>query len=328
MSIRIAALAAATLAVAAPAFADWPEKPITLIVPWGAGGATDQVTPVVAGELEGALGQTVTVVNQPGGSGSIGTKAAMDADPDGYTWTAGTAKDLGTYAVAGLLDTRIEDWNLYLNSALVNVIAVNPDSDIVTMEDFLAALEGGDLAVGTSGVNSAGHSAMEQIVAAAGGGYKHVSYDGGANAVLSTVSGETQATSQLITEQIDMLRAGRLVPLAVLADEAAEVEGVGTIPPITDALPGFEPSPIHFGIFVPGGVPDAVRETLEAAWMDTLADSASFDEYVDERGSLKTLHVGQDAQDAVAQSIRTNAWLMQDSGQAAVSPDTVGIERP
>nr|MCU0923316.1 tripartite tricarboxylate transporter substrate-binding protein [Burkholderiaceae bacterium] len=72
---------------------------MTIIVPWAAGGATDQVTRLAASELEADLGQRIVVVNQPGGAGSIGTKAAMDAPKDGYTWTAGAAKQLGTYPV-------------------------------------------------------------------------------------------------------------------------------------------------------------------------------------------------------------------------------------
>jgi tripartite-type tricarboxylate transporter receptor subunit TctC len=328
LNSKIVSLAVASMMLAGPAWAEWPEKTITLIVPWGAGGATDQVTRVVAGELEAELGQKIVVVNQAGASGSIGSKAALDAPADGYTWTAGAAKDLGTYAVTGLLDTSIKDWDLYLNSALVNVISVNEDSDIQDMAGFIEALKAGGLTVGTSGVNSAGHSAMEQIIAAAGGSYKHISYDGGANAVLSTVSGETAATSQLITEQVDMLRAKKLRPLAVLSTEAADVPGIGTIPAITDVLPDFKPTPIYFGVFMNGAVPDEVKAKMEAAWTKTLASSDALDKYIEGRGSLLTLHVGEDAQERVWNSIKTNAWLMQDSGKAAVSPDTVGIPRP
>ena len=78
-----------------------PTQPINLIVPWAAGGSTDQVTRVTAAELEKALGQKIVIVNQPGASGSIGTKSALDAPKDGYTWTAGAAQDLGTYQTLG-----------------------------------------------------------------------------------------------------------------------------------------------------------------------------------------------------------------------------------
>ena len=109
--IRVMTLAAVAVMAASTASAQnypWkPEKPITLIVPWAAGGSTDQVSRVAAAEIERVLGQKVVVVNQGGASGSIGTRNVLQAAPDGYTWAAGAAKDLGTYAVSGMLDTKI-----------------------------------------------------------------------------------------------------------------------------------------------------------------------------------------------------------------------------
>ena len=85
------AAAACALAPMASAQAWKPSKPINLIVPWAAGGSTDQITRVAAGELEKVLGQKIIVVNQPGASGSIGTKNAWDAPCDGYTCAGGAA---------------------------------------------------------------------------------------------------------------------------------------------------------------------------------------------------------------------------------------------
>ena len=136
-----------------------PEKPITIIVPWAAGGSTDQVTRVAAAEIEKALGQKIVVVNQAGASGSIGTRNAMQAPADGYTWTAGAAKDLGTYVVSGLLDTKIADWRLYLNVANVSVLGVNPNTPYKTAQDVVDAMKAkpGQVSVATAGVNSSGH---------------------------------------------------------------------------------------------------------------------------------------------------------------------------
>src|SRR5690348_18425938 len=114
-----AAAVAAALAIAGPAAAqNWkPTRPINLIVPWAAGGSTDQVTRVTAAELEKVLGQKIVVVNQPGASGSIGTKSVWDAAKDGYTWAAGAAQDLGTYQTLGMLDVPAKDWHLFLSVA-------------------------------------------------------------------------------------------------------------------------------------------------------------------------------------------------------------------
>src|SRR5688500_17952803 len=119
------AFAAAVLAAAATsagAQAAWqPNKPITIIVPWAAGGSTDQVVRVTAAEIEKALNQKVVVLNQPGASGSVGTKNAMSAPKDGYTWTSGAAKDLGTYKVLGMVETSASDWHMYLSVAHIAV---------------------------------------------------------------------------------------------------------------------------------------------------------------------------------------------------------------
>ena len=130
-SLVLSLAAAAALSWAAgpssQAQAQWkPDKPITIIVPWAAGGSTDQVTRLAAVEIEKALNQKVVIVNQGGASGSIGTKNALAAPRDGYTWTAGAAKDLGTYVVSGLLDTKIADWRMYLSVINVSVLGANP----------------------------------------------------------------------------------------------------------------------------------------------------------------------------------------------------------
>ena len=118
-----------------------PTRPINLIVPWAAGGSTDQVTRVTAAELEKVLGQTIVVVNQPGASGSIGSKSAYDAPRDGYTWTAGAAQDLGTYETLDTLKARITDWHLFLNVANIQVIGVNPKTPYNSAKELLDAMK-------------------------------------------------------------------------------------------------------------------------------------------------------------------------------------------
>ncbi len=334
INLKSAMWAIGALAVAvAPAMAQdmWkPSKPITIIVPWSAGGSTDQVTRIVAGELEDALGGNVVVQNQPGASGSIGSKAALDSPHDGYTWTAGAAQDLGTYIVLGMLDTKIADWNLYLDVANVAVVGVNADAPYKDMGDFLKAMKDNpdSVTVATAGLNSGGHNAIEAIKAVAGGNYKHVTYDGGNPAVIATVSGETLATTQLAVEQAEMIRAKKIRPLAVLNSEPLNLQGYGEIPPITNWIADFKAAPNYFGIFVPKGTPDDVIAALDAAWKDKIANSQALKDYAENRGAVFAPYYGEDAQKRVDPAIRTNAWLLFDGGKAKVDPSTVGIPRP
>ena len=325
-----AALAFGVSSGAVAQYAWQPEQPITIIVPWAAGGSTDQVTRVVAGEIEDALGQSVVIVNQPGASGSVGTKNAWDAPHDGYTWAAGAASDLGTYPVLGMLDQQLGDWALFLDVANVAVIGVNPDSPYQDVTQLLDAMKAnpGQVSVATAGLSSAGHNAMEAIAQQAGVEYKHVTYDGGNPAVIATVAGETEVTTQLAAEQAEMIRAGRLRPLAVIGNEPLELAGHGTIPPVTEQLPDISLATNYFGIWTPQDVPPEVLETMGQVWQEKIANSKALKDYAADRGALFTPYSGEDAQERAIGMVRQNAWLLYDAGKAAVSPDEVGIERP
>src|ERR1035437_7736137 len=327
--ISITALA---MAIAAPATAQqWkPVRPINLIVPWAAGGSTDQVTRLAASEMEKSLGQTIVIVNQPGASGAIGTKSAFDAPRDGYTWTAGAAQDLGTYETLGTLKARITDWHLFLNVANIQVIGVNPKTPYHNAKELLDAMKArpGKISVATAGVTSAGHNAMELIAKVTGVKYRHVTYDGGNPAVVATVAGEAEVTTQLAVEQADMIRGKRLRPLATVSDKPLEIEGYGVIPPLSQTLPGFTAPANYFGIFIPKGVPDEVIKTVEKIWTENVAKSEALKKYAVSRGALFAPQYGEAAQKAVFPAIQANAWLLFDGGRARVSPDTVGIPRP
>jgi tripartite-type tricarboxylate transporter receptor subunit TctC len=323
--------AAALLATGASAFAQWqPSKPITIIVPWAAGGSTDQVTRVTAAELEKHLNQKIVVLNQPGASGSVGTKNALEAPKDGYTWTAGGAKDLGTYKVLGMVDTSAKDWGLYLNVAHIAVVGVNADAPYKTMKELLDAMKAkpGSVPVATAGVNSSGHAAIEAIARATGTSYKHVTYDGGNPAVVATVAGETQVTTQLAAEQTDMIRAKKIRPLAVVGDKPLEIEGFGTVPPLSQFIPGFKDPINYFGIFVPPGVPAEVTKTLDRIWAAEISKSEALRKYAQGRGAMFAPMAGDEAQKAVFPAIQAYAWTQQAAGKAKVSPDTVGIPKP
>jgi tripartite-type tricarboxylate transporter receptor subunit TctC len=142
------------------------------------------------------------------------------------------------------------------------------------------------------------------------------------------VSGETQVTTQLAVEQAEMIRAGRIRPLAVLNDEPLEITGVEPIPPVTEWLSDFKAAPNYFGIFVPGDAPDEVVAALDKVWEEKIANSEALKAYATERGAVFAPYYGAEAQKRVAPAVANNAWLMFDGGKAKVDPSTVGIPRP
>jgi tripartite-type tricarboxylate transporter receptor subunit TctC len=334
MTTRRTILGAAAATLALPtlvnAQAAWrPDRPVTIIVPWAAGGSTDQMARIVAVELEEALGQRFVVVNQPGASGSIGTRNAMQAAKDGYTWAAGAAVDVGCYKVNGLLDTMLADWHLFFTVANVNTIAVNPASGFRDFPALLQALQTRrDIAVGTAGVSSAGRNMMETIKQASPNiNYRHTTYDGGNPAVLAAVAGEVPVVAQLLVEMAEMIRGRRLIPLAVQADNPITLQGFGEIPSIKRWLPNM-PAPLnYFGIWAPKGVPDNVVATMTQTWETRVKNSARLQEYATNRAAVFAPLHGQAAHDASWVMVRQTAWLYFDAGTARVSPDTLGIQR-
>jgi tripartite-type tricarboxylate transporter receptor subunit TctC len=325
------ALSASALVVATSAHAEWkPDRPVTIIVPWSAGGSTDTVTRVVANELTEALGQNVIIVNQPGASGSVGTRAVWDAPHDGMMMAAGAAADLGAYPVFGTLDVKISDWHLYLHVANPGLISVPMDSEWQDFGDLLEALQTSiePLTVATAGLSSAGSITMQAINSASSINYRQITYEGGAPAVIATVAGETDFTSQTATEQVDMIRAGRLRPLAVVADGPLELEGYGSVPSVTDWLPDVQSANNYFGVFLPADAPAEVVETMNTIWADVIANSEALRTFAASRGALFDPSYGEAAQTAAMPMLSINAWQQFEGGAAPNSPDQFGIPKP
>lgn len=328
--LALLAVAAMTAITTLPAFADWkPGKPITVIVPYPAGGVTDLAVRVVAADLEPVLGQKVVVVNQPGANGSVGTRAVMNAPKDGYTWLSGAVRDVGTYAVMGMLETKLDDWHPFIIASITSILSVNTDTGIDSVQAFVDKVksEGDNFLIATAGPNSSGGSALGAIAIAAGITPKQIVYDGGNPAILATVSGEAQATTQLALEQAEMIRAGRLKALAAIGSTAITL-GDLTIPPITDTLPNLPSAENFVAIFLPKGVPPEVAETLEKIWVDTLSKSEDLATLCTTRGCGMNPMAGDAALAIAKPAVQAAAWGLFDRKEAKVSPEELGIPRP
>lgn len=323
--------AASAIAVSGAAHAqEWqPDRPINLIVPWGAGGSTDQIARVTAPIVGEALGQTVVVVNQPGASGATGTMEVLNAPRDGYTWTSNGLANNGTYSVSGLLpDTDIDDWHLYISVANVAVISVPADSEFEDFGQLLDAFrERGDgISVGTAGITSSGGTAIAALSQAGEFDYRMVAYDGGGPAATATASGEVMVTSQLAVEQAELIRGGRLRPLAVLSDEPLTIRGIDPVPPVTEWLPDMPIAPDYFGILIPRDVPDEVIATIDAIWEEEVANSDVLRDYAETNGAVMAPAYGAEAREMVMPVVIEKACAALERGEAENDPSTIGID--
>ncbi|HET7838817.1 MAG TPA: tripartite tricarboxylate transporter substrate binding protein, partial [Rectinemataceae bacterium] len=276
---------------ASPLFAQgaWkPNKTITLIIPWGAGGASDLTARVVAGEMEKVLGAKVAVINQPGASGSTGTQSAWNDPHDGYTWTGNADASVATYQVDGLTPKiSHKDWQAYFAMKNPAIICVNPASPIKTWDDLVKAFKTREVSVATAGVGAGGHIAAETVKKALGISYKHVPYGGGNPAVIATVSGECEVIMQLSMEEADMIKAGKLRAIAVMTPAPLQLQGMGAIPSINDFVKDMPSVAFNFGLFIPKDIPANAKAAISTAF-DVAAKSKAVKDLADSKACVAT----------------------------------------
>lgn len=320
--------------LAAPALAaGYPEKGITLIVPWNAGGSSDLIGRLLAADMEQTMGVRISVVNTPGATGTIGMNDAFLSPHDGYTLIA-NATPYG-HGVLGMADWSPYDWDFLAAYYVPGIIAVNKNSEFKTFDDLYQALKNkpGEVTGGTAGVGSTGYVNMEVLksVDPVFANYKSISYTGGAAAVTATLAGEVNFTPQLSNEMIDLLRSGDLVALAALTKEDLTLEGLDyTIPSIKTFLPEVEkvlPLGDAFGLMFPSDVPQEAKDALEAAYLKaTETDAAKA--FANEKGVILQAMNLQDSnalRDTTASKV---TWILFDNGAASISPEKFNIPRP
>jgi len=318
------------LVTSAPVAQEWkPNKPITIIVPWPAGGATDLTVRILAAEMEKPLGQRISVVNTPGATGAIGMKNAWDAARDGYTWTANSDTSLVNYPVLDLMKTTHRDWIQWYALFTPSIISVNADYPAKDLADLVRIMKEkpGQVAVASAGVGSSGHTALEVFKSATGVSVRHVPYAGGNPAVVATVSGESNAVMQLSVEQADMIRAKKLRPLANTSDRPLTISGFGEVPPVTKWYPKFPVTGSHFGLMVPKDTPKEVVAAISRAF-EIAAKSERLKKFADDKAVLLVnLKEGQ-ALAMAEEAASVVTWTLFDNGAAKISPAQFNIPKP
>jgi tripartite-type tricarboxylate transporter receptor subunit TctC len=261
-------LAAAAFSAAAlqPAFSEesYPSKPIRLVVPYAAGGTTDQLARAIQKPMQDFLKQPVIVDNRAGAGGTIGTDLVAKAAPDGYTIVFGNT---GPNAVVPLMRKipydPLKDLRPISTVAITPMIlAVPADSPAKTLKEFIALAKQHDWNFGSVGNGSLSHLTGEHFNAMAGLKLTHVPYNGGAPMMTAFVAGQLQAAFLTGLDGAAMQQAGKVRYLAVATPQRTNT--VAGLPAIAEEVPGFR-SVAWFGVLAPAGIPDAVAAKLHAA---------------------------------------------------------------
>ncbi|MDZ7866809.1 tripartite tricarboxylate transporter substrate binding protein [Acidovorax sp.] len=273
----LAALATAAVGAAIPAGAlaqaAYPSKPVTIVVPFAAGGTTDILARIIGQALTSELGQPVVVDNRAGAGGNIGGALAAKAPADGYTLFMGT---VGTHAINASLYKKmpfdpVKDFAPLTRVANVpNLLVANPAQPYKSVKELIAYAKAnpGKLNFGSSGNGSSIHLSGELFKSLAKVDMVHVPYKGSAPAVTDLLGNQIGIMFDNMPSAIQHVRSGKLVPIAVTtAKRSPELPNVPTI--AEAGVPGYEATS-WFGMFAPAGTPAPVLAKLNTALVKVL----------------------------------------------------------
>ena len=283
----LAGVLAAGVSPLAAAQANYPTKPIRLIVAFPAGGSTDIIARVVGQKVGERLGQQLVIDNRGGAGGSIGTEIAARATPDGYTLTMGTTSthviNVGVYAK--LKYDPIKDFEpITLVATTPYLLVVNPGVKANSLKELvaLAKSQPGKLNYASAGTGTTTQLAMEMLKTAAGIDVVHVPFNGNGPAGTATIGGQVQILFGSMPAVLPQAKAGRLRALAVGTPKRSP--SMPEVPTVAESgYPGFDAS-LWLGFFAPKGTPAPILKRLYTELV-TVATSPEMKEQFERNGA-------------------------------------------
>lgn len=266
---------AATAQTATPAA--WPEKPVTIVVPFPAGGSTDMVARAMALHMGEKLGQNFVVDNRPGATGTLGAGAVKRAAPDGYTLLVSS---LGAFVVAPHLLKSVpydalKDFDyITVPVQAPNVLVASPAQKARTVKEVIAQLKAnpGKVSFASSGNGSSDHLSAEVFWQLSGTEGLHIPYKGGAPAINDLLGGQVEFSFQNVNAVLQHIRAGKLHAIAVTGDKRSPV--LPDVPTLAEA--GVAGAEVYSwqGMAAPKGLPPALKKKLSDPAIAAMNDPA------------------------------------------------------
>ena len=265
MTLVAGGVACAPGRVAAQAY---PTRPVTIVVPFAAGGGNDIMARLLGQHMGGALGQQFVIDNRGGAAGTIGARAVAKAAPDGYTLMVGHsglfAMAPGLYGAAAGFDPRKDFSAVGLMASYQQVLVVHPSFPARTLADVLALAkkDPGKITYATAGIGSGSHVSTELLVAMAGIKLVHVPYRGSGPAMSDLVGGHVDIAITTIPPSISQIRGGLLRAIAVTGSSRLSI--LPDVPTVAESgVPGYD-AVIKYGMVAPAGTPRPIVERLNA----------------------------------------------------------------
>jgi tripartite-type tricarboxylate transporter receptor subunit TctC len=264
-----AAILSVCLAIAVPASPpasaqEWPASNVTVVVPLGAGSASDVIARVVMDQVGRQLGQTFVIENRPGAGGTIGANMVAKSAPDGYTMLAYGALASAHSLYSKLPYDTLQDFMPVIAFGQQPLAVVtSPSKGYKTLGDLIAAAKAkpGALNYSSAGVGSASHFAAERLRVSAGFEAQHITFRGAADSLTEVIAGRVDFSVQPFTTTLTLIREGKLVALAVSApNRTAAMPDVPTT--IEVGFPADSVYPFYSALFLPAKTPRDIVEKL------------------------------------------------------------------
>jgi len=311
--------------------AEYPNRDITNILVWSAGGGTDTCNRIVMAEMAKIMGVNINVVNKPGGvGGSVGMNAAYSEASDGYT-LCGLSESCVTAGVQGGFDKRMDVWDYFIIGGSPDVVSVTPNFPYKTIGELIEAAKKtpGEIKAGASAAGSIHHLNLLALEKGSGAKFNYIPYTGSAPAQNAAMTGEVSVVVTSVAEQAQLIRGGKLRPLAVLIPDSFDLAG-NVLPSAFDTYPGLsEYLPISqaIGFAIKGDAPDSVKKVLVDAF-DEAMKSGPVLEFGEKNYYVLSGATGAESKDVFNKLESTFAWTLWELGAAKVDPSTLGITKP
>ncbi len=289
--IAVSAAVSATVFGGGAVAQDYPSNAVEIIVSFSPGGATDILARVIADELSQIYDSTFIVQNRPGAGGTLGTTIASRAEPDGYTLFLGQVSSHGVapplYGDRIDYDPIVDFTPVALISASPQVMVVRSQSDIKSVDDFMAKTKEGDMVYASSGIGTTVHLSGELFNNMADTNLIHVPYQGSGPAVSALLSGEVDVLFDDLPSSMSHIRAGTLRPLAVtVANPNPSIPDVPTLSDVGSkyGMEGFDAS-AWFVIAGPAGLPDEIVTSLNTS-LNKMLKGDSMKKFLSDNGAV------------------------------------------
>ncbi len=318
------------LCISTLASAEYPTRPVSLVVPFGPGGSTDTIARSIAPLLEEKLGQSMVVMNKSGASGAVGTSFVLSKPADGQTILA-SAETPAVFRTMGSSDKSFNDFTpIVMLGRLTPAVTVNSDSQWNSIEELLAYAKAnpGKVTAGYAGPGTTGHIAALLFAEAAGIKLKTIPFGGGGKVNIALLGGHVDVVFNLLGSVIDSYKAGKMKILATFSLE--KIEGLDEIPPIVKAEPAFAkhlPWGPFYSLQVKKGTPEPVVEKLKQVSSEIMEDPR-WKQVVDKIYAEDAGLQGAELEKFIKSWESLAAWLLYDAGAATNSPEKFGIPKP